>query len=151
YYDHFIFYSNAPDITLSIVDKFFIVIVQNITKIWCKNKFYKSICIIALIIILLTVQKNKKQRMMRIMASLQINKRLIMTPGSVAVDPRVPQAMSNSILGQCDPEFTGIMNETMELIRKSFKTENKWSFPIDGTSRAGIEAVIASIVEPGDK
>ncbi|MEK4554915.1 pyridoxal-phosphate-dependent aminotransferase family protein [Jeotgalicoccus sp. FSL K6-3177] len=85
------------------------------------------------------------------MASLQINKRLIMTPGPVAVDPRVSQAMSNSILGQFDPEFTGIMNETMELIRKSFKTENKWSFPIDGTSRAGIEAVIASIVEPGDK
>ena len=85
------------------------------------------------------------------MASLQINRRLIMTPGPVAVDPRVSQAMSNSILGQFDPEFTDIMNETMELIRASFKTKNKWSFPIDGTSRAGIEAVIASIVEPGDK
>lgn len=85
------------------------------------------------------------------MASLQINRRLIMTPGPVAVDPRVSQAMSNSILGQFDPEFTNIMNETMELIRASFKTKNKWSFPIDGTSRAGIEAVIASIVEPGDK
>ena len=85
------------------------------------------------------------------MASLQINRRLIMTPGPVAVDPRVSQAMSNSILGQFDPEFTDIMNDTMELIRASFKTTNKWSFPIDGTSRAGIEAVIASIVEPGDK
>ena len=85
------------------------------------------------------------------MASLQINRRLIMTPGPVAVDPRVSQAMSNSILGQFDPEFTDIMNDTMELIRASFKTTNKWSFPIDGTSRAGIEAVISSIVEPGDK
>ena len=85
------------------------------------------------------------------MASLKINRRLIMTPGPVAVDPRVSQAMSNSILGQFDPDFTDIMNETMELIRASFKTKNKWSFPVDGTSRAGIEAVIASIVEPGDK
>ena len=85
------------------------------------------------------------------MASLKINRRLIMTPGPVAVDPRVSQAMSNSILGQFDPDFTDIMNDTMELIRASFKTANKWSFPIDGTSRAGIEAVIASIVEPGDK
>ena len=85
------------------------------------------------------------------MASLQINRRLIMTPGPVAVDPRVSQAMSNSILGQFDPDFTDIMNDTMELIRASFKTKNKWSFPIDGTSRAAIEAVIASIVEPGDK
>lgn len=74
-----------------------------------------------------------------------------MTPGPVAVDPRVSQAMSNSILGQFDPEFTNIMNETMDLIRESFKTDNKWSYPIDGTSRAGIEAVISSIVEPGDK
>lgn len=85
------------------------------------------------------------------MASLQINRRLIMTPGPVAVDPRVSQAMSNSILGQFDPEFTNIMNETMDLIRASFKTKNKWAFPVDGTSRAGIEAVIASIVKPGDK
>ena len=85
------------------------------------------------------------------MSSLKINRRLIMTPGPVAVDPRVSQAMSNSILGQFDPEFTNIMNETMDLIRESFKTDNKWSYPIDGTSRAGIEAVISSIVEPGDK
>ncbi|WP_026867666.1 pyridoxal-phosphate-dependent aminotransferase family protein [Jeotgalicoccus marinus] len=85
------------------------------------------------------------------MSSLKINRRLIMTPGPVAVDPRVSQAMSNSILGQFDPEFTNIMNETMDLIRDSFKTDNKWSYPIDGTSRAGIEAAISSIVEPGDK
>lgn len=85
------------------------------------------------------------------MSSLKINRRLIMTPGPVAVDPRVSQAMSNSILGQFDPEFTNIMNETMDLIRDSFKTDNKWSYPIDGTSRAGIEAVISSIVEPSDK
>ena len=85
------------------------------------------------------------------MASLKVNRRLIMTPGPVAVDPRVSQAMSNSILGQFDPDFTDLMNETMELIRKSFKTQNKWSYPVDGTSRAGIEAVISSIVSKGDK
>ncbi|KRG10977.1 pyridoxal-phosphate-dependent aminotransferase family protein [Staphylococcus sp. NAM3COL9] len=84
------------------------------------------------------------------MDDLKVNKRLIMTPGPVSVDPRVSQAMSNSILGQFDYEFIDIMNKTMELIRKSFLTNNKWSFPIDGTSRAGLEAVIASIVKPGD-
>lgn len=84
------------------------------------------------------------------MDDLKINKRLIMTPGPVSVDPRVSQAMSNSILGQFDYEFVGIMNETMELIRQSFLTNNQWSFPIDGTSRAGLEAVISSVVKPGD-
>lgn len=83
--------------------------------------------------------------------TLKVNKRLIMTPGPVSVDPRVSQAMSNSILGQFDYEFVNIMNETMSLIRQSFLTENKWAFPIDGTSRAGLEAVISNIVKPGDE
>ncbi|MCO4324428.1 pyridoxal-phosphate-dependent aminotransferase family protein [Mammaliicoccus sciuri] len=85
------------------------------------------------------------------MDTLKVNKRLIMTPGPVSVDPRVSQAMSNSILGQFDYEFVNIMNETMSLIRQSFLTENKWAFPIDGTSRAGLEAVISNIVKPGDE
>ncbi len=83
--------------------------------------------------------------------TLKVNKRLIMTPGPVSIDPRVSQAMSNSILGQFDFEFVNIMNETMSLIRQSFLTKNKWAFPIDGTSRAGLEAVISNIVKPGDE
>ena len=55
--------------------------------------------------------------------TLKVNKRLIMTPGPVSVDPRVSQAMSNSILGQFDFEFVNIMNETMSLIRQSFLTK----------------------------
>lgn len=85
------------------------------------------------------------------MKELSISKRMIFTPGPVGIDPRVSKAMGYSILGQFDPDFTEIMNETMSLIRKSFLTTNQWSFPIDGTSRAGLEAVIGSIVEPGDK
>ncbi|MBP1765159.1 MAG: pucG [Firmicutes bacterium] len=76
--------------------------------------------------------------------------RTIMTPGPVEAEPRVLRAMCTPIVGQFDPEFTNIMNETMEMLRKVFQTENRWAFPIDGTSRAGIEAVLASIIEPGD-
>jgi (S)-ureidoglycine-glyoxylate aminotransferase len=74
-----------------------------------------------------------------------------MTPGPVEVDPRVLQAMSTPILGQFDPAFTSIMNEVMEMLRYLFRTDNKWAFPIDGTSRSGIEAMLASIIEQGDK
>ncbi|MBD0383965.1 pyridoxal-phosphate-dependent aminotransferase family protein [Paenibacillus sedimenti] len=77
--------------------------------------------------------------------------RTIMTPGPVEVDPRVLRAMSTPILGQFDPAFTQMMNETMEMLRQVFQTQNKWAFPIDGTSRAGIEAVLCSVIEPGDK
>ncbi|MBY0095757.1 pyridoxal-phosphate-dependent aminotransferase family protein [Mesobacillus maritimus] len=77
--------------------------------------------------------------------------RTIMTPGPVEVDPRVLRAMSTPILGQFDPAFTKLMNEVMAMQRAVFQTNNHWAFPIDGTSRAGNEALLASIIEPGDK
>lgn len=77
--------------------------------------------------------------------------RTIMTPGPVEADPRVLRAMSTPVIGQFDPEFLKIMNETMDLLRGVFQTENHRTFPIDGTSRAGIEAVLTSTLEPGDK
>jgi (S)-ureidoglycine-glyoxylate aminotransferase len=82
---------------------------------------------------------------------LATSSRTIMTPGPVEAEPRVLRAMCTPILGQFDPEFTHIMNETMEMLRRLFQTKNRWAFPIDGTSRAGIEAVLCSIIEPGDR
>lgn len=83
--------------------------------------------------------------------SLNIPTRTNMTPGPVAADPRVLRIMSAPILGQFDPEFLKIMDETMELSRYLFRTENKWAYAVDGTARAGIEAVLAGIIEKGDK
>lgn len=82
---------------------------------------------------------------------LNLPSRTIMTPGPVEVDPRVLRAMSTPIIGQFDPQFLNLMDETMDLLRYVFQTENKRAFPVDGTSRSGIEAVLASIIEPGDK
>src|SRR5712692_10409893 len=66
-------------------------------------------------------------------------------------DPRVLRAMSTPLLGQFDPEFTAIMNDVMELTRFAFDTGNARAFPVPGTGRAGLEAAITSIVEPGDR
>lgn len=79
------------------------------------------------------------------------SQRTIMTPGPVEVDPRVLRALSYPILGQFDPEFTALMNDTMEMLRALFQTNNQWAYPIDGTSRSGIEAVLTSLIEPGEK
>ncbi|WP_201008939.1 pyridoxal-phosphate-dependent aminotransferase family protein [Paenibacillus glycanilyticus] len=84
-------------------------------------------------------------------AELAPSQRTIMTPGPVEVDPRVLRALSYPILGQFDPEFTSYMNDTMEMLRSLFRTTNHWAFPVDGTSRSGIEAVLTSLIEPGDK
>ncbi|QDR79848.1 pyridoxal-phosphate-dependent aminotransferase family protein [Sporomusa termitida] len=82
---------------------------------------------------------------------LNTSVRTLMTPGPVEAEPRVLRAMGTPVLGQFDPEFTEIMNETMAMLRAVFQTENQWAFPVDGTSRAGIEAVLGSIIEPGDR
>lgn len=76
--------------------------------------------------------------------------RTILTPGPVEVDPRILKAMGTPILGQFDPAFTNIMNEVMEMLRQVFQTRNRWAYPVDGSSRGGIEAVLASLIEPGD-
>jgi (S)-ureidoglycine-glyoxylate aminotransferase len=77
--------------------------------------------------------------------------RLLMGPGPVGVDPRVLRAMSMPMLGQFDPAFTAYMNEMMELLRQLYRTKNKWSLLVDGTARAGVEAILVSIISPGDK
>ena len=74
-----------------------------------------------------------------------------MGPGPINVHPRVLRAMSVQLLGQFDPEFTGYMNETMALYRQVFQTTNRWTFLIDGTSRAAIEAALVSTLAPGDE
>ena len=75
---------------------------------------------------------------------------LLMGPGPVNVHPRVLRAMSMPMMGQFDPQFTQYMDETMELVRRIFRTENQWSFLINGTARAGIEAALSSLITPGD-
>lgn len=77
--------------------------------------------------------------------------RLLMGPGPITVDPRVLRAMSAQLIGQYDPAMTRCMNETMALYRDVFKTTNPWTLLVDGTSRAGIEAILISLLEPGDK
>lgn len=77
-------------------------------------------------------------------------RRLLMGPGPANAHPRVLRAMSAQLLGQFDPEFTDYMNETMALYRQVFRTENRWTFLIDGSARAAIEAALVSLLAPGD-
>ena len=86
------------------------------------------------------------------MSSLPINPppRLLMGPGPINADPRVLRAMSAQLVGQYDPAMTSYMNETMELYRGVFRTDNDATLLIDGTSRAGIEAAFVSLIAPGD-
>lgn len=77
--------------------------------------------------------------------------RVLMGPGPTMADPRVLRAMAAPLLGQFDPAFTEIMNEVMALTRFVFQTKNARAFPVPGTGRAGLEAAIVSLVEPGER
>jgi aspartate aminotransferase-like enzyme len=59
--------------------------------------------------------------------------------------------MATGLVGQFDPAFTDLMGETQELLRRAFRTRNRCAFPVPGTSRAGMEAAVVSLVEPGDR
>lgn len=77
--------------------------------------------------------------------------KLLLGPGPASVDPEVLRAASLGVLGYLDPEFIGIMDDTMDLLRKTFRTTNELTIVVPGTGMAGMEAAIFNTVEPGDK
>jgi (S)-ureidoglycine-glyoxylate aminotransferase len=78
-------------------------------------------------------------------------RRLLMGPGPINAHPRVLQAMVAPLLGQFDPQFREYMKQTSALYRGVFQTANRWTLLVDGTARAGIEAALVSLIEPGDR
>ncbi|MDG5778046.1 alanine--glyoxylate aminotransferase family protein [Haloarculaceae archaeon H-GB1-1] len=76
--------------------------------------------------------------------------RTLMGPGPSDVHPRVLRAMSTPLVGHLDPSFIEIMQEVQDLMRYTFRTDNKWTIPVSGTGSASMEAAIGNLVEPGD-
>jgi alanine-glyoxylate transaminase/serine-glyoxylate transaminase/serine-pyruvate transaminase len=77
--------------------------------------------------------------------------RTLMGPGPSDVHPRVLRAMSTPLVGHLDPSFIEIMDEVQELLRYTFRTDNRWTIPVSGTGSASMEAAIGNLVEPGDR
>lgn len=77
--------------------------------------------------------------------------RLLMGPGPISAYPSVLRAMSAPLVGQYDPFMTAMMNQTQELYRGVWATANEATLLVDGTSRAGIEAALMSLLRPGDR
>jgi alanine-glyoxylate transaminase/serine-glyoxylate transaminase/serine-pyruvate transaminase len=77
--------------------------------------------------------------------------RILLGPGPSNVPPRVLRAMSAPCIGHLDPEFLRVMDETQELLRFVFQTENRLTIPVSGTGSAGMETCFVNLVEPGDR
>jgi len=89
--------------------------------------------------------------MAEIFEDLNPPQRLLMGAGPINAHPRVLQAMAAPLLGQFDPQFREYMKQTSALYRGVFQTANRWTLLVDGTARAGIEAALASLIEPGER
>jgi (S)-ureidoglycine-glyoxylate aminotransferase len=76
--------------------------------------------------------------------------RLLMGPGPINAHPDVLKAMSAPLIGQFDPQFREYMRQVSELYRRVFQTQNRWTLLVNGTARAGLEAALVSLIEPGD-
>jgi len=66
------------------------------------------------------------------------------------VNPRVLKVMTQGMIGYLDPDFTKIMDEVTDLIRRVYQTKDGRTMALSGTGMAGMEAGFASLVEPGD-
>jgi alanine-glyoxylate transaminase/serine-glyoxylate transaminase/serine-pyruvate transaminase len=77
--------------------------------------------------------------------------RLLLGPGPSPISPRVLRACSAPLLGYLDPEYLTLMDETQELLRFVFETQNTWTACAPGTGMAGMEAALINLLEPGDE
>jgi alanine-glyoxylate transaminase / serine-glyoxylate transaminase / serine-pyruvate transaminase len=77
--------------------------------------------------------------------------RILLGPGPSNVHARVMKAMMTPVIGHLDPEFVQVMEDLKRLMRAVFRTENDLTFPASGTGSAGMEMIIANLVEDGDE
>jgi len=79
-----------------------------------------------------------------------VTDRLLLGPGPSNPYPEAVTALTRPMLGHLDPDFLRIMDETMERLRRVFRTENLLTLPISATGSAGTEACFVNLLEPGD-
>jgi alanine-glyoxylate transaminase / serine-glyoxylate transaminase / serine-pyruvate transaminase len=83
-------------------------------------------------------------------AQLNLPPRLLLGPGPANVHPRVLGAIGMATVGHLDPTFLALMDETRDLLRYAWQTENELTIAVSGTGSAAMEATLANTVEPGD-
>src|SRR5919202_2057262 len=85
------------------------------------------------------------------LADLDLPVRLLAGGGPSSPHPRVLRALGLPVIGQFDPAFTAVMDDVMQLARRTFLTANQRCFAVSGLAAAGLEAVLNSLVEDGDE
>ncbi|MBD3946855.1 pyridoxal-phosphate-dependent aminotransferase family protein [Nocardioides ganghwensis] len=79
-----------------------------------------------------------------------IRERHLFGPGPSNPYPEATRALAEPLLGHLDPEFLRVMDETCDMLRTVWGTDNARTLPLSATGSAGMEAAFVNTVHPGD-
>lgn len=85
------------------------------------------------------------------MSTSDVPQRILLGPGPSEVPPRVLAALARPTIGHLDPVFLEIMDDIRTRLQQVFQTKNEMTLAISGTGSAGMETVLANLIEPGEK
>ena len=79
-----------------------------------------------------------------------VAERHLFGPGPCNPYPEATLALAAPLLGHLDPDFLELMDETCDLLRYAWGTDNRRTLPLSATGSAGMEAAFVNTVSPGD-
>ena len=77
--------------------------------------------------------------------------RLLCGPGPSNVHPAVLEAMHKPMLGHLDPYFWDILLHLVDMLAAAFRRNDGLTLCLSASGTSGMEAGMASLIEPGDK
>ena len=76
--------------------------------------------------------------------------RLLLGPGPSNVSEDVRAALARPLVGHLDPAFLALLDDMQGQLRRVFRSESAFAFPLSGTGSAGMEACLVNLLEPGE-
>jgi alanine-glyoxylate transaminase/serine-glyoxylate transaminase/serine-pyruvate transaminase len=61
------------------------------------------------------------------------------------------EALGRPVLGHLDPDYIALIRSVGDQLRELWGTTNELTLPVSGTGSAGMEACLASLLQPGEK
>jgi alanine-glyoxylate transaminase/serine-glyoxylate transaminase/serine-pyruvate transaminase len=80
-----------------------------------------------------------------------VPERLLLGSGPSPVPQRVLDALAQPTLGHLDPAFVAVMEEIAELLRATFRTQNRTAFPVSATGSGGMQTMVDNLIRPEDR
>ena len=77
--------------------------------------------------------------------------RLLLGSGPSPVPQRVLDALAQPTIGHLDPAFGAVMEDVAELLRATFRTQNRTAFPVSATGSGGMQTMVDNLVRPADR